>query len=156
MCDLYDDIRAHAGLSLPDALVHDWHRISYNRLAEVLQGDVLFQPLVPGNELYDASIDLPQYEMVNYNLDRNEARHYTLKTTSSESALSITHLLQSYFETGSIVERTLADTTPHLVPLPTFPLAVQSGNFVPCVKLKTGQKALIIDDQVITGVDLPS
>ena len=153
---LYDDIRAHSGLSLPDALTHYWHRITYKQLAEVLQGDVLFRPLLPGNELYDASIDLPQYEMVNYNLDRNEARHYTLKTTSSEESLNITHLLQSYFETGSIVERSLSDTAPHLIPLPTFPLAIQGGNFVPCVKLKTGQKALIADDQVIPGVDLPS
>lgn len=156
MCELYDDIRAHSGLSLPDALTHDWRRINYKQLAEVLQGDIIFQPLTPGNELYDASIALPQYEMVAYNPNTNYARHYTLKTTSSESALNITHLLQSYFETGEIVERPLSDTAPHLIPLPTFPLAIQSGNFVPCVKLKTGQKALIIDDQVVPGVDLPS
>lgn len=156
MCDLYDDIRTHAGLSLPDALTHDWHRISYNRLAEVLQGDVLFQPLSPGNELYDESIDLPQYEMITYDLNRNKVHHYTLKTTSSEENLNITYLLESYFETGQIVERSLADTAPHLIPLPTFPLAIRGGNFVPCVKLKTGQKALIADDQVIPGVDLPS
>lgn len=156
MSDLYDDIRAHAGFSLPDALDHDWRRITYKQLAEVLQSDIIFQPLTPGNELYDASIDLPQYEMVACNPNTNYARHYTLKTTSSESALNITYLLQSYFETGSIVERSLSDTAPHLVPLPTFPLAVQGGHFVPCVKLKTGQKALIVGDQVIPGVDLPS
>ena len=156
MSDLYDDIRAHAGLSLPDALDHQWRRIAYKQLVEVLQGDVLFQPLSPGNELYDASITLPQYEMVTYNPNTNYARHYTLKTTSSEESLNITYLLQSYFETGRIVERSLSDTAPHLIPLPTFPLAVQGGNFVPCVKLKTGQKALIVDDQVVPGVELPS
>ena len=156
MCELYDDIRNHTGLPLPDALTHDRRHITYKQLAEVLQSDIIFQPLEPGSELYDASIDLPQYEMVTYNPNTNYARHYTLKTTSSESALNITYLLQSYFETGSIVERSLSDTAPHLIPLPTFPLVVRGGNFVPCVKLKTGQKALIANDQVILGVDLPS
>lgn len=156
MFGLYDDIRAHTGLPLPDALTHDQRHITYKQLAEVLQSDIIFQPLEPGSELYDASIDLPQYEMVTYNPNTNYARHYTLKTTSSEEILNITYLLQSYFETGAIVERALSDTAPHLIPLPTFPLAVQGGNFVPCVKLKTGQKALIANDQVILGVDLPS
>lgn len=95
------------------------------------------------------------YEPVQVNRQTNTITHFILSSGEETGNVSIVPYWLNYIRTGntSIINNTLTEK-PHEIPLPTYPITKIGNGWAPCVKLKSGVKALIVNNEVIEGVEI--
>ena len=95
------------------------------------------------------------YEPVIVDMKNDLIIHFTIESGNKNETISLNPYWLSYLRTGEVtnISRTL-DERPHEIPLPNYPLITTDDRWVACVKLKSGEKALILDNEVIKGVNL--
>lgn len=95
------------------------------------------------------------YEPVLVNRRNNIITHFILSSGEESDNVSIVPYWLNYIRTGntSIINNTLTEK-PHEIPLPTYPITKIGNGWAPCVKLKSGVKALIVNDEIIEGVEI--
>lgn len=95
------------------------------------------------------------YEPVIVDMKNDLIIHFIIESGNKDATISLNPYWLSYLRTGEVINisRTL-DERPHEIPLPNYPLITMDDKWVACVKLKSGEKALIIDNEVIKGVNL--
>ena len=95
------------------------------------------------------------YEPVIVDMKNDLIIHFIIESGNKDATISLNPYWLSYLRTGEVINisRTL-DERPNEIQLPNYPLITMDDKWVACVKLKSGEKALIIDNEVIKGVNL--
>lgn len=130
---------------------HERATISIEELATLLDSNLVLVPLTENDPLRVSNGFPDQFELVR--VQDAKVTHYTLKTSSQTTSVSVSDYIRQYVETGKIHMTTDAgDSDIHTVPLPTYPIVQHSNQFVPCVRLKNNKRALIIGNTIVEGV----
>lgn len=130
---------------------HERATISIDDLVTLLDSNLVLVPLTENDPLRVSNGFPDQFELVQ--VQGTKVTHYTLKTSSQATSVSISDYIRQYVETGKIHMTTDAgDSDIHTVPLPTYPIVQYSNQFVPCVRLKNNKRALIVGNTIIEGV----
>lgn len=83
------------------------------------------------------------YEMVQVKSDGSEITHIQVKTPLQEAEIDVSEQLQESLLYGQIrIQVTQPDTNIHNLPLPIYNIDYFNGQIMPCVELKTGQRAM--------------
>lgn len=134
------------------ALKHETVVCRPDQLKQVFESDLVLLPVTETSKLYDKDDFPEQYEPVK--VEGNTVTHYVLSSGDFGDTISISTYFQEYLETGRVTERTstTANQT-HQSPLPIYNVTELHGQYVPCVKLKDGYKALITkENDILKGV----
>ena len=122
---------------------HISQTITVKQLVELFDNELVLLPSEKG------------YEPVMIDVKSNLIIHFILESSNQDETISLNPYWLSYLRTGDVSTVTITgDQRPHEIPLPNYPLIVVNNNWVPCVKLKSGEKAIIIDNEVIKGVNM--
>lgn len=105
---------------------------SISELAKIIDESFIFLPR--GENVY---------EMVQVKSDGSEMTHIQVKTPLQEEEINVSEQLQESLLYGQIrIQTTQPDTDIHNLPLPIYNLDYFNGQLMPCVELKTGQRAM--------------
>lgn len=134
---------------------HVVQEIGVPELTSIFSQKLVLLPLSETSPLYGAEDFPEQYEPVLVDETAKKVTHYCLKTGNSDESISLTPYFLEYLETGKVTEH-LDEYTDnvHMIPLPIYPVISYLGQYVPCVALKDGTRALINGDNIIKGVKL--
>lgn len=128
---------------------------SVTHLPEVFKKDLVLIQLDESSTLYNPENPQEQYELVHVEPgDLTVVTHYEVKSPSHQKALNITECYQEYLATGKVSVLEIKDNTNiHNIPIPAYTLEMWNGEYVPCVLLNNGKRALVVDGEFIEGVE---
>lgn len=132
---------------------HETIEVRPLELKAVFEKNLVLLPLNEYSPVYSPDDFPEQYEPVHVDEATKTITHYNLKTADFGDSISITTYFIEFLETGNVTER-LAEggSQVHLMPLPIYTITENLGNYVPCVRLKDGTRALIDNETIIPGV----
>lgn len=122
--------------------------IPFETLPELFKKDIVLLPLSQNSPLYKSDSPLTQYEPVTY--DDTKIIHYTVQTGDQNETTNIGPYWKEYIETGSVKYK-IGDenSTLHELPLPIHHIVTHRQEFMSCVTLKNGKRALAYNENTI-------
>lgn len=132
--------------------------IPFETLPELFKKDIVLLPLSQNSPLYKSDSPLTQYEPVTY--DDTKIIHYTVQTGDQNETTNIGPYWKEYIETGSVKYK-IGDenSTLHELPLPIHHIVAHRQEFMSCVTLKNGHRALAYNEHlaghIIEGTKAP-
>lgn len=136
------------------AITHKAQTKRVKQLKNIFGQNLVLLPIDESSPLYSPDDFPEQYEPVL--VDGDEVTHITLKSGDYGDSVSINTYLNEYLQTNNVTEREHTDKcTLHHSPLPIYHFGYSQGEYMACVKLKDGCKALVSRDGYIDkGIEL--
>jgi len=140
--------------SVKHAITHQIETKRVRQLKSIFEQNLVLLPIDETSPLYSPDDFPEQYEPVIVNGD--VVTHIKLKSGDYGDSTSINTYLNEYLQTNNVTEREHTDKcTLHHSPLPIYHFGYEQGEYMACVKLKDGYKALVSrDGYVDKGIKL--